>query len=421
MPDKAERSVPRIARLVAVLALGLTACGGSGNPLAAEPAEASGQVRLSPGDGKKGVDPDRPVLVEVNGHANRITDVTVSDAAGRMVGGQLADDGRLWRSTSPLAGGERYTVRVSTAHGDGSPGRTEAGFTTKPAGKSLKVTLAPSDGETYGVGQPITATLSHPVNGRAARAVVERGLRVSSTPAVVGSWYWVDARTLHYRPREYWPAHASIKVETQLAGVGIQQGLRGGTNTSTAFKTGDRVETLVDAAAHTMTVRRNGEVIRTVPVTTGKPGFETRNGIKVVLEKERTVRMRGTTIGIPEDSEETYDLDVEWATRVTWSGEYLHAAPWSVGSQGAENVSHGCTGMSVSDARWFFDLARRGDVVKVVGSNGAKMPTFGNGFGDWNMSWTAWRKGSALGSNAKARIAPEGGEASSAARLQPQP
>ena len=57
----------------------------------------------------------------------------------------------------------------------------------------------------------------------------------------------------------------------------------------------------------------------------------------------------------------------------------------------------------------------------MVGSNGAKMPTFGNGFGDWNMSWTAWRKGSALGSNAKARIAPEGGEASSAARLQPQP
>ncbi|MGW9039654.1 L,D-transpeptidase, partial [Streptomyces sp. NPDC055721] len=145
-----------------------------------------------------------------------------------------------------------------------------------------------------------------------------------------------------------------------------------------------------------MTVRRNGEVINTIPVTTGKPGFSTRNGIKVVLGKEYYVRMRGTSVGIAEGSSESYDLPVYYATRVTWSGEYVHAAPWSVGSQGVANVSHGCVGMSTGNAAWFYETVRPGDIVRTVNSFGDTMDTFGNGFGDWNMPWDKWRKGSAL-------------------------
>lgn len=145
-----------------------------------------------------------------------------------------------------------------------------------------------------------------------------------------------------------------------------------------------------------MTVYKNDEVINELPVTTGKPGFETRNGVKVVLGKEYFVRMRGTSIGIAEGSSDSYDLPVYYATRVTWSGEYVHAAPWSVGSQGYANVSHGCTGMSTSNAEWFFNTVHEGDVVQVVNSDGNTMEPFGNGFGDWNLDWTKWRDGSAL-------------------------
>ena len=45
--------------------------------------------------------------------------------------------------------------------------------------------------------------------------------------------------------------------------------------------------------------------------------------------------------------------------RETNSGEFLHAAPWSVGSQGNANVSHGCTGMSTANAQWLYDIAKR--------------------------------------------------------------
>ncbi|WP_449353488.1 L,D-transpeptidase [Streptomyces shaanxiensis] len=125
--------------------------------------------------------------------------------------------------------------------------------------------------------------------------------------------------------------------------------------------------------------------------------------------------MRGTSIGIAEGSSESYDLPVYYATRVTWSGEYVHAAPWSVGSQGYANVSHGCTGMSTANAEWFFETVHEGDVVKVVNSDGHTMEPFGNGFGDWNLDWKKWREGSAL-----VAALPDAPSAAQQARLRPQ-
>ena len=120
-------------------------------------------------------------------------------------------------------------------------------------------------------------------------------------------------------------------------------------------------------------------------------------GVYLVLEQSPVVLMDSSTIGIPAGSSESYHKDVHWDTRVTWSGEYVHAAPWSVDEQGIANVSHGCTGMSTANAHWFYDTVRRGDVVQVVNSYGHRMETFSNGFGDWNLSWDDWLKGSALG------------------------
>ena len=135
-------------------------------------------------------------------------------------------------------------------------------------------------------------------------------------------------------------------------------------------------------------------MIRRIPITTGKEGFRTRNGIKVIVSKERTRVMDAATIDIPEDSPEYYRLEVEYAMRLTWSGEFVHAAPWSVAHQGREDVSHGCTGMSVADAAWFYDLSKVGDVVAYTGSTRPLEP--GNGWTDWNVSWDDWTDGSAL-------------------------
>ena len=181
-------------------------------------------------------------------------------------------------------------------------------------------------------------------------------------------------------------------MHSNLQGIKIGDRLWGGKAKPLKLTTGDRVDRRHGRRRARMTVYKNGKVIKTIPVTTGKPGFETRNGVKVVLGKEYFVRMRGTSIGIAEGSADSYDLPVYYATRVTWSGEYVHAAPWSVGSQGSANVSHGCTGMSTGNAEWFFDNVREGDIVKVVNSDGDTMDAFGNGFGDWNLDWQKWQE-----------------------------
>ncbi|QEU94880.1 L,D-transpeptidase [Streptomyces kanamyceticus] len=407
------RTVLSCTMLVAALGAGATACGSSdGHPLSAKPYDAAGQIAFNGPVGSQKADPDKPLEVTAQSEDGRITDVTATDELGRYVAGELSADGARWHSTVPLAAGAHYTVRVSTEDEEGSPGRKVMAFDTTEAAKKkqLKVTFGPDAGK-YGVGQPVTAKLSAPVKGKEARSIVERALRVQSMPATEGAWYWVDSETLHYRPKEYWPANATINVSSNLEGIKVNDKLWGGEAKPLKLTTGDKIVAVTDASSHWMTIYRNGEEINSIPVTTGKPGYSTRNGVKVVLGKEYVVRMTSASIG----ASDFYDKQVYYATRVTDSGEYVHAAPWSVGSQGYDNTSHGCTGMSTGNAAWFYETVRQGDIVTVVNSYGEDMDPFGNGYGDWNLGWKKWRAGSALLSGAK-----EGPAAVEAARLRPQ-
>ncbi|MGW5850531.1 Ig-like domain-containing protein [Streptomyces sp. NPDC055254] len=331
--------------------------------------------------------------------AGRLTDVTALDGHGRHLAGELDARNGRWLNSEPLRAGESYTVQVGALNAAGTPvGATMAFRTAPPApGEKLTVAFGPRPG-TYGAGQIVTAALSHPVPAadRAARARLEQALQVTSEPRVEGAWHWVDDSTLHFRPRTYWPARTQVRVRSGLDGIEFADREYGGPSEELRFTIGERIEAVTDSATHRMTVRRNGRVIRTIPVTTGKAGFRTRSGIKVVLRKETEVRMRGDSVGIERGTKEFYDLAVRYATRVTWSGEYIHAAPWSVAAQGEENVSHGCTGMSTEDAAWFFGTVREGDIVEVVNSGGEPMDPFGNGIGDWNVDWRTWLAGSAL-------------------------
>jgi len=143
-----------------------------------------------------------------------------------------------------------------------------------------------------------------------------------------------------------------------------------------------------------MVVQKNGKTIATMPTSTGKPGHETRSGTKVIMSKEQHVVMDAATLGVSKDDPDYYRLDVYWAMRVTWSGEYIHSAPWSVGSQGYANVSHGCINVGPSNAVWLYNFAKVGDPV-IVKNTGVSQD-LGNGWTVWEESWKDWKAGSAL-------------------------
>ena len=136
-------------------------------------------------------------------------------------------------------------------------------------------------------------------------------------------------------------------------------------NTKASFQTGAAVVSVADIGAHTFTVSIDGEVMREMPASMGKSKYPTPIGSFTVLEKQNPVIMDSRTIGIPLDDPEGYKLTVYDAVRITWGGVYVHSAPWSTGSQGYENVSHGCINLSPDNADWYFDTVGLGDPIIV--------------------------------------------------------
>jgi lipoprotein-anchoring transpeptidase ErfK/SrfK len=311
--------------------------------------------------------------------------------AGERLAGRLADDGRSWESTGPLAPATRYRVVADAVDDAGAPTRRQSIFTTLRPRAELRAAVMPLDGETVGVGLPIGVWFNEPV---ADRAAVERRLEVTSSKPVTGAWHWFTDTEVHYRPRDYWPSGARVTLKARLAGTDAGDGVWGVADRTIRFRIGERRVSVVDVRAHRMKVVSGGRTLRVMPVSTGRDQYPTTNGIHFVIEKNRVELMDSSTIGIPRNSPGGYYKAVAWSVRISNSGEFVHAAPWSTGSQGRDNVSHGCVNLSTANAAWYYGLTRRGDVVEVKGS--PRRPGDSFGVADWNMSWRAWLAGSAL-------------------------
>ena len=138
-----------------------------------------------------------------------------------------------------------------------------------------------------------------------------------------------------------------------------------------------------------MLVTDNGRTIATYPISGGKPTDPTMGGVHLVMDRSSVVHMVSSTNGIPVNSPDGYDELVYDDVHISDSGEYVHAAPWSVSSQGSTNVSHGCINLSPADAAAFFAFSQYGDVVIVAGS--PRPPAVGDhGVMDWATSWSAF-------------------------------
>jgi len=328
-----------------------------------------------------------------NGRLSTVS-VTGSGDAGALTGA-IAGDGGKWKADDLLEPATTYTVKASIAGDDGELVTKRQQFTTQTLSLAQQTypSVAPLPGETVGVGMPVIVTFDVPVTDRAN---IEKHLHVTAAPEQPGTWHWLSDSEVHYRPKKYWKAGTQVDVDVDINGVDAGNGIYGQEDRDVQFQVGDAHVYKVDTRTDQMKVFSNGKLLRTIPITTGQqPKFTTRSGIKVIIEKFDSKRMNSETVGIPVDSADGYDIDnVQWAMRVTYSGEFVHAAPWSVGSQGHANVSHGCTGMSTSNADWLYHMSVRGDVVDYVGTDRPMEST--NGYGDWNIPWDEYQQGSAL-------------------------
>lgn len=375
----------------------LTGCQAIGSPQALPGGgRVDSQVRghdvsaeITPKDGQLGVLPTDPI--KVTSTDGEVTDVVVVGSVGPSIRGSLADG--VWSSEpgQQMIPGAEYGIYALVKDGTGFLHSIQTSFRVLDKAHQLRASVAPLAGETVGVGMPVIVYFSAPVKDKAA---VESKMTVTSTPPVEGAWHWFGDTEVHYRPRVYWTPDTDVTVNLDLAGVDAGGGVRALKSRSVSFHVGDAHLSHVDAIKHTMVVTSNGKVLRTFKVSTGRDKYPTSSGIHVVIEKTRLKLMDSATVGIPRKSPDGYYEKVPYSTRISYSGEFVHAASWSVRDQGVRNVSHGCVNLSPSDAQWFFGFSRRGDIVDVTGTT--KRYAQGRGFQEWTYTWDQWKAGSAL-------------------------
>ncbi|MGQ0842642.1 MAG: Ig-like domain-containing protein [Sporichthyaceae bacterium] len=377
----------RFATAAAVL-LVLAACGQSTpalpNPDGDRPTSQA-RIAITPAAGSGDVAPDARVTVTSSGGLLRSVDVV--DASGNYIGGDYSMDRSSWTSTYPMRTATAYTVQAAAADPAGLVATEAAQFATRTIPDDQRVSIrkvSPADGATAGVAHPLIVEFSRSVLNRAE---VTKALRVETFPRVEGGWYWIDAATVDWRPKNLWPAGTQVSLHADLRSIDAGKGRYGSGVWTSSFTVGRSQVLNVDVTTHRMTVVRDGKVINSFPVSTGKPGWETRNGTKMIMEMVRGKTWTNEEIDAPEE----YTEYSEYAMRVTNSGEFVHDASWNR-RIGEGNASHGCMGLNPGDMAWLFDNSIVGDAVVVTGSPALHTDLW-NRVQDWNVSWDRWLTG----------------------------
>ncbi|MCB1286378.1 MAG: L,D-transpeptidase family protein [Mycobacterium sp.] len=339
-------------------------------------------------DGAVGVPVDQPITLSVQGGV--LGTVSMLDQDGEAVEGVMSPDGLSWSAAEPLGYNKRYTI---TAQSLGLGGIVSEAINFKshsPANLTMPY-LSPGDGAVVGVGQPIAVRFDESIPDRVA---AEKAITVVTDPPVAGAFYWLSNSEVRWRPQNFWEPGTRVTVKVNTYGVDLGEGLYGQENLSSSFSIGDRLIATADDNTKMLTIRRNGEVVKTMPISMGKDSTPTNNGTFIIGDRYQRLIMDSSTYGVPTNSPDGYRLEVDWATQMSYSGIYVHSAPWSVGAQGSANTSHGCLNVSPENAKWFYNNTKRGDVVEVQGTVGSVLSGV-EGLGDWNIPWSQWKAGNA--------------------------
>ncbi|MEW2515069.1 Ig-like domain-containing protein [Streptomyces sp. NPDC046870] len=370
---------------------------GMGGPLGKPPAPED-VIRVNPDDGSKAVRPGDRLQVRVpGGRLEKVTVVRSQDAQETPVRGRISEDGLTWRPDEDrLALAARYTVDAVALDSHGRRSARHTTFTTYVPDRRFIAYVSPENRATVGTGMIVSLSFSQEITDRAA---VQRAVRVSARPPVEIRPHWFGKGRLDFRPERYWKPGTEVTVDLNLRDVEGARGIYGLQDKTFTFTVGRSQVSVVDAARHTMDVRRDGHLLATVPITAGAPKHPTYNGKMVVMDMLEVTRMNSQTVGLGAE----YDIpDVPHAMKLTDSGTFLHGNYWAPDAPGQVNVSHGCVGLmdvkgggSDTPAGWFFDRSLVGDVIEVVNSKD-KTVAPDNGLGGWNMGWKEWKAGSAV-------------------------
>jgi lipoprotein-anchoring transpeptidase ErfK/SrfK len=355
-------------------------------------------ISVFPANASSGVGLDAPIVVTAGtGHLDTVSATEVGSSAA--LAGVMSPDGQSWRMTQPLDPGAHYTVVATATSTAGSTSTSTDTFSTLTASSRLLTGMTPLNGETVGIGETIDLRFNTPIPAAERAAILER-IQVTSTPAVQGGWRWLSSQIVHFRTATYWPAGAKVTVTANLKGFDAGNGIWGLADWTSSFNVGASHISIINNKTHEMQVFNSGKLMATWPVSLGKGGYSTIQGTLIVLYKTPVVVMKScptfhTPAACIPGGSEYYDDPVYDDTAISTSGYFIHAAPWSVGSQGRADVSHGCVNLSTARAVTYYNFSIPGDVVQI--ENTGYNAGYSDGEGDWQIPFAQFSNTAGLG------------------------
>jgi lipoprotein-anchoring transpeptidase ErfK/SrfK len=367
-----------------------------GNPLGAGEApsgnggggEAAAKAKIvaEPAVDAKDVPVLQPIKITVS--EGQLTAATVTNPEGKPVEGAIAADKLSWTSTERLGFGKIYTYAAKAMGSDNKPVELKGTFSTMSPAKTIRATVNPIDNAAVGVGMPISVKFESAPKDKAA---AEKALKVETSPSKVeGSWAWLSATQVDWRPKQYWPADTKVHVSANLYGVDYGGGAFGKSDVTSKFSIGRNQVLKVNTPEHALKVYRDDALVATYPSSSGKdadPELNTPNGTLIVMAKEPVGDFSNPKYGYT-------NVKKKWSLRISNHGEYLHENEENRANIGKNNTSHGCVNLFEADAKALFDSSLIGDPVEVTGSK-ASMPTTSD-VNDWLFGWEKWKSMSAL-------------------------
>jgi len=352
----------------------------SAKPTVQAAPKPAAKIALQPAAGARNVRPKAPVKITVSD--GTIQSVALTNPTGKKVIGTLSADHTSWTVGEPLGFSKTYTWSGRALGADGESKPIAGAFTTATPNGLTGASINTGDGKTYGVAMPIAVTFDSPV---ADKAAVQKAMVVRTSVPVEGAWAWLDAQTVHWRPRTYWPAGTQVDVNLNLYAVPFGDGVFGANDLTSHFAIGRSQVVKANTKTHRLLVYRGGKLIQNFPASMGldaDPGRVTNSGTHVVMSKASTYKMTNPRY-------KYFDVEVPWAVRISNNGEFIHGYGPSVWAQGNTNVSHGCVNLSPDNAKTYFDEAMIGDPVEITGSTKQLDPADGDYY-DWAISWPNW-------------------------------
>ena len=356
----------------------------------APPAVPVAVVTSTPAFGATDMAPAAPVTITASG--GTITEITVTNPDGKEITGELAADGSSWTLGEVLGYGRTYTVSGTAVNAAGATTAISGTYETVTPDTRVRTTVSPGDGAVVGVAAPVVVTFGVEPEDRAA---IERSVSITTTPEVEGAWAWIQHDgglwALDWRPREYWPANTEVHVEANVYGQSFGGGNWGGDDLTSDFTIGRNQVVKADVNSHELVVYRDGKEFASFDASYGRGtdrDTTTRSGIHVITEMFDEKLMSNPKYGYTNVLE-------RYAVRISNNGEFIHANPGTVDSQGNTNVSHGCVNLSLDHAKEFMESSLSGDPVEVTGTDVPLSAEDGDVY-DWTYSWEQWQTFSAL-------------------------